>query len=121
MDAGLCEGGAGLTRLWLPAGRDASRALATGDFSPAGLVDDVSELSPAELAALRGWVDFYSARYTAVGRDRGAVRGWGTWGCGVWGCGVWGCPLGSWGGSRARPEGVWWCGGIAARSIHGGV
>ncbi|XP_035414900.1 neuferricin [Cygnus atratus] len=50
------------------AGRDASRALATGDFSPAGLVDDVSALTPAELAALRGWMDFYSARYAFVGK-----------------------------------------------------
>lgn len=56
-------------RPWPPAGRDASRALATGDFSPAGLVDDVSALTPAELAALRGWMDFYSGRYAFVGRD----------------------------------------------------
>lgn len=103
---------AGLTRLWLPAGRDASRALATGDFSPAGLVDDVSALSPAELAALRGWVDFYSARYAAVGRD-GAAGGGSGEGLGLWCVGLWcvGCPLGSGGGPELVLQGF---GGVGA-------
>ncbi|NWS76097.1 NEUFC protein, partial [Crotophaga sulcirostris] len=49
-------------------GRDASRAFATGDFTAAGLVDDVSALSPGELLALRGWLRFYSDNYSPVGK-----------------------------------------------------
>lgn len=54
-----------------PAGRDASRAFATGDFTPAGLVDDVSALSPGELLAVRSWLDFYGHNYRPVGRCSG--------------------------------------------------
>ncbi|NXK55928.1 NEUFC protein, partial [Chauna torquata] len=50
------------------AGRDASRAFATGDFSPAGLVDDVSALSPAEMLAIHSWLAFYSTNYAFVGK-----------------------------------------------------
>ncbi|NXM70217.1 NEUFC protein, partial [Serilophus lunatus] len=50
------------------AGRDATRAFATGDFTPAGLVDDVSALSPQELLSIQGWLSFYSDNYDPVGK-----------------------------------------------------
>ncbi|NXA03776.1 NEUFC protein, partial [Sapayoa aenigma] len=50
------------------AGRDATRAFATGDFTPAGLVDDVSALSPRELLSVQGWLSFYSDNYDPVGK-----------------------------------------------------
>ncbi|NXC17583.1 NEUFC protein, partial [Corythaeola cristata] len=50
------------------AGRDATRAFATGDFTQAGLVDEVSGLSPAELLAIRSWLDFYRDNYRPVGK-----------------------------------------------------
>ncbi|NWH71921.1 NEUFC protein, partial [Piaya cayana] len=50
------------------AGRDATRAFATGDFTPTGLVDDVSGLSPGELLAVQSWLSFYSNNYDAVGK-----------------------------------------------------
>ncbi|NXX96632.1 NEUFC protein, partial [Centropus bengalensis] len=50
------------------AGRDATRAFATGDFSAAGLVDDVSALSPGQLLAVRAWLSFYSSNYEPVGK-----------------------------------------------------
>ncbi|NXG04750.1 NEUFC protein, partial [Sakesphorus luctuosus] len=50
------------------AGRDATRAFATGDFTPAGLVDDVSSLSPRELLSIQGWLSFYSDNYDPVGK-----------------------------------------------------
>uniref|UniRef100_A0A8C9MNZ4 Cytochrome b5 domain containing 2 n=1 Tax=Serinus canaria TaxID=9135 RepID=A0A8C9MNZ4_SERCA len=51
-----------------PAGRDATRAFASGDFSPAGLVDSVSGLSPAELLSIHSWLSFYSDNYEPVGK-----------------------------------------------------
>ncbi|NXI38332.1 NEUFC protein, partial [Galbula dea] len=50
------------------AGRDATRAFATGDFTQAGLVDDVSALSPAEMLAIRSWLSFYDENYDPVGK-----------------------------------------------------
>ncbi|NXO01370.1 NEUFC protein, partial [Rhinopomastus cyanomelas] len=50
------------------AGRDASRAFATGDFSQAGLVDDVSALSPGEMLAIHSWLTFYRDNYDPVGK-----------------------------------------------------
>lgn len=41
------------------AGRDATRAFVSGQFEGAGLTDDVSGLSDADLKALVGWRDFY--------------------------------------------------------------
>ncbi|NWW74056.1 NEUFC protein, partial [Climacteris rufus] len=51
-----------------PAGRDASRAFASGDFTPAGLVDDVSGLSAQELLSIHSWLSFYSHNYEPVGK-----------------------------------------------------
>jgi len=49
------------------AGRDASRAFATGDFSESGCVSDVSGLTNGEVAAIRGWRDFMRDKYRAAG------------------------------------------------------
>lgn len=49
------------------AGRDASRAFVTGDFTENGLVDDVSGLSPTEMMTLHGWLEFYKKEYSFVG------------------------------------------------------
>eukprot|EP00953_Heterococcus_sp_UTEX-ZZ885_P002138 1667-Heterococcus_DN1.PRE.4 len=40
-------------------GKDGSRAFATGDFTPAGLTDDVSDLESTQCAAIANWVSFY--------------------------------------------------------------
>nr|XP_060612796.1 neuferricin [Anolis sagrei ordinatus] len=53
------------------AGRDASRAFATGDFSPSGLTDDLSGLSPSEVMAIQEWLDFYRKNYTPIGKVSG--------------------------------------------------
>ncbi|XP_042298820.1 neuferricin [Sceloporus undulatus] len=50
------------------AGKDASRAFATGDFSPAGLVDDVSGLAPLEMLTIQNWLSFYHKNYAPVGK-----------------------------------------------------
>ncbi|KAM6242155.1 neuferricin isoform 1-T1 [Porphyrio hochstetteri] len=50
------------------AGRDATRAFATGDFTQAGLVDDVSALSPGEMLAIQSWFTFYCDNYDPVGK-----------------------------------------------------
>lgn len=50
------------------AGKDASRAFATGDFTNAGLVDDVSGLSPSEMLTIQNWLSFYSENYIFVGK-----------------------------------------------------
>ena len=49
------------------AGRDASRAFATGDFTPEGCVDDVEGLSGAELDGVRSWATFMREKYEYVG------------------------------------------------------
>ncbi|XP_050018681.1 LOW QUALITY PROTEIN: neuferricin [Alexandromys fortis] len=50
------------------AGRDASRAFVTGDYSEAGLVDDVTGLSSSEILILHNWLSFYEKNYVFVGR-----------------------------------------------------
>ncbi|XP_036613013.1 neuferricin isoform X1 [Trichosurus vulpecula] len=50
------------------AGRDASRAFVTGDFSDEGLSDDVSDFSPAQMLVLRDWLQFYEKNYACVGK-----------------------------------------------------
>ncbi|CAB3403373.1 unnamed protein product [Caenorhabditis bovis] len=49
------------------AGRDATRAFVTGDFSEQGLVDSTDDLSPEDLLGIRDWVSFYEKDYTLVG------------------------------------------------------
>ncbi|XP_031994232.1 neuferricin isoform X1 [Hylobates moloch] len=57
------------------AGRDASRAFVTGDYSEAGLVDDISDLSAAEMLTLQNWLSFYEKNYVCVGRVIGRFYG----------------------------------------------
>ncbi|KAB1266486.1 Neuferricin [Camelus dromedarius] len=57
------------------AGRDASRAFVTGDYSAAGLVDDVSDLSPSEMLTLQNWLSFYEKNYEFIGRVIGRFYG----------------------------------------------
>ncbi|XP_029303840.1 neuferricin [Cottoperca gobio] len=49
------------------AGKDASLAFITGDFTEIGLRDDVSSLSPLQLIALYDWLAFYQREYQSVG------------------------------------------------------
>ncbi|KAF3706700.1 Neuferricin Cytochrome b5 domain-containing protein 2 Precursor [Channa argus] len=49
------------------AGKDASLAFITGDFTESGLTDDVSGLSPLQVLALYDWLAFYQKNYQFVG------------------------------------------------------
>ncbi|XP_036975985.1 neuferricin isoform X1 [Acanthopagrus latus] len=49
------------------AGKDASLAFITGDFTEGGLSDDVSSLSPLQMMALYDWLAFYQRDYPSVG------------------------------------------------------
>ncbi|GMT20909.1 hypothetical protein PFISCL1PPCAC_12206, partial [Pristionchus fissidentatus] len=49
------------------AGRDATRAFVSGDFSPTGLRDDVEGLSHEDILGIRDWVAFYEKDYSLVG------------------------------------------------------
>uniref|UniRef100_A0A3Q1F8S3 Neuferricin n=1 Tax=Acanthochromis polyacanthus TaxID=80966 RepID=A0A3Q1F8S3_9TELE len=49
------------------AGKDASLAFITGDFTESGLIDDVSSLSPLQVVALYDWLAFYQRDYRTVG------------------------------------------------------
>ncbi|KAI3373445.1 hypothetical protein L3Q82_022047 [Scortum barcoo] len=49
------------------AGKDASLAFITGDFTESGLTDDVSGLSPPQVMALYEWLSFYQRDYQTVG------------------------------------------------------
>ncbi|XP_069470821.1 neuferricin [Ambystoma mexicanum] len=49
------------------AGRDASRAYVTGDFTETGLVDDLSGLTPLEMINVKNWLSFYYKNYVYIG------------------------------------------------------
>lgn len=49
------------------AGKDASLAFISGDFTESGLTDDVSSLSPLQVVALYDWLAFYQRDYVTVG------------------------------------------------------
>ena len=49
------------------AGRDATRAFGTGDFSESGCVEDVRGMTLGELAGARHWRDFMRDKYRFVG------------------------------------------------------
>lgn len=53
--------------LLLFVGRDASRAFVSGDFSEAGLIDDVMGLSPEDIKSIQDWAQFYHKEYTFKG------------------------------------------------------
>lgn len=48
-------------------GRDASRAYITGDFSEAGLIDDLQGLDDSSLSSIEDWLSFYREEYKTVG------------------------------------------------------
>ncbi|CAJ0942444.1 unnamed protein product, partial [Mesorhabditis belari] len=49
------------------AGKDGSRAFVSGDFTPNGLIDDLSGLGHDDLLGIRDWVSFYEKDYTLIG------------------------------------------------------
>ncbi|CAG0901387.1 unnamed protein product [Darwinula stevensoni] len=49
-------------------GRDGSRAFVTGDFTDAGLTDEVSGLSVQDYRGLDEWSDFYDREYEYIGK-----------------------------------------------------
>ncbi|CAN7986672.1 unnamed protein product [Ixodes hexagonus] len=53
------------------AGRDASRAYITGEFSEEGLTDDLEGISDESLHTFMQWVDFYEKDYRFVGKLAG--------------------------------------------------
>ncbi|OQR66724.1 neuferricin-like [Tropilaelaps mercedesae] len=50
------------------AGRDASRAYITGDFSEDGLTDDLTGLSDDQIADLGTWIELYKGEYSYMGK-----------------------------------------------------
>lgn len=48
-------------------GRDASRAFVTGDFTEAGLIDDVHDLTRKQWKELVKWRSFFADKYTELG------------------------------------------------------
>lgn len=57
------------------AGKDASLAFFTGDFTRSGLTDDVSSLSPLQIMTLYDWLAFYQREYQTVGVVKGRFYG----------------------------------------------
>ncbi|XP_034950260.1 neuferricin [Chelonus insularis] len=49
-------------------GRDASMAFLTGDFTEAGLTDDISSLKNSEAASLHNWLKTYHEKYIYKGK-----------------------------------------------------
>nr|CDJ98337.1 Cytochrome b5 domain containing protein [Haemonchus contortus] len=49
------------------AGRDATRAFVSGDFTESGLVDTTDGLSHEDLLGIRDWISFYEKDYKLVG------------------------------------------------------
>ncbi|KAK9504615.1 hypothetical protein O3M35_010912 [Rhynocoris fuscipes] len=50
------------------AGRDASKAFITGDFTKKGLIDDLADLTLSDLRSLRDWLDRYKKDYIYKGK-----------------------------------------------------
>ncbi|VDO33338.1 unnamed protein product [Onchocerca flexuosa] len=53
------------------AGRDATRAFVSGDFSEKGLVDDIENLGDQDLLGIFDWIKFYEKDYDLVGYLQG--------------------------------------------------
>lgn len=49
-------------------GRDATRAYISGDFSDAGLVDNLDGMDDASLSSIDDWLSFYREEYTHIGK-----------------------------------------------------
>jgi len=52
-------------------GKDATRAFVSGDFTPAGLIDDVSGLTYQDMLGIEDWDKFYAKDYEFVGYVHG--------------------------------------------------
>lgn len=50
------------------AGRDATRAFISGDFTEEGLIDDIEGLKPSEALEIQTWVEFYEKEYVYLGK-----------------------------------------------------
>jgi len=50
------------------AGRDATRAFITGDFSEDGLIDDLGDVDLHNFAGINDWEKFYAKNYPVVGK-----------------------------------------------------
>lgn len=50
------------------AGKDATKAFITGDFSSEGLVDDVRDLKSDDFDGIQTWIDLYENDYKRVGK-----------------------------------------------------
>lgn len=48
-------------------GIDGTRAFVTGDFTPSGLIDDISELDDGDYLGIKNWIDFYAKDYFYIG------------------------------------------------------
>ncbi|PIK47714.1 putative neuferricin-like [Apostichopus japonicus] len=53
------------------AGKDATRAFITGDFTESGLLSDINGLEPKEALEVKTWLDFYEKDYIYVGKLHG--------------------------------------------------
>ncbi|CEF65327.1 Neuferricin [Strongyloides ratti] len=53
------------------AGKDATRAFVTGDFSEEGLVDNLDGLNDQDLLSIYDWIKFYEKEYKLVGYLQG--------------------------------------------------
>lgn len=52
-------------------GIDGTRAFVTGDFTPSGLIDDISELDDGDYLGIKNWIDFYAKDYFYIGKVEG--------------------------------------------------
>jgi len=52
-------------------GTDGTRAFVTGDFTPSGLTDDISDLDDGDYLGVKNWIDFYSKDYLYIGKVEG--------------------------------------------------
>jgi len=52
-------------------GTDGTRAFVTGDFTPSGLIDDISDLDDGDYLGVKNWIDFYSKDYPYIGKVEG--------------------------------------------------
>lgn len=48
-------------------GKDASRAFVTGDFTEAGLTDDINDFDDEKMLSLSDWLNFYDKEYSLIG------------------------------------------------------
>nr|CAG4650342.1 EOG090X0A5G [Sida crystallina] len=52
-------------------GIDGSRAFVTGEFTPEGLIDDITGLSDQDYLGLKEWTEFYAKDYKYIGKLHG--------------------------------------------------